>query len=85
METLIGEDAYEEQTEYLRETGKGKRSGPSKEENASSSEKLFKNKYIRCKDDEHEWFDCPKYNKNSKFYTVIERRQPSKLRRNFGC
>ena len=29
--------------------------------------KEFKNKCNRCTDD-HEWYDCPKYNKNSKAY-----------------
>ena len=32
----------------------------------------FKTKCTRCKDDEHEWFDCPKYNKNSQFYKAGE-------------
>ena len=41
-----------------------------KEDNKSSGN--FKNKCTRCKDDEHEWFDCPKYNKNSKFYKARE-------------
>jgi len=31
-----------------------------------------KNKCTRCKDDDHEWFDCPNHNKNSKFYKARE-------------
>ena len=41
-----------------------------KEDNKSSGN--FKNKCTRYKDDEHEWFDCPKYNKNSKLYKARE-------------
>ena len=41
-----------------------------KEDNKSSGN--FKNKCTRCKDDKHEWFDCPKYNKNSKLYKARE-------------
>ena len=46
-----------------KETGHQKR-------NAESSG--FKNKCTRCKDDDHEWFDCPKYNKMSKPYKARE-------------
>mmetsp|Transcript_57964 Transcript_57964/g.67648 ORF Transcript_57964/g.67648 Transcript_57964/m.67648 type:complete len:302 (+) Transcript_57964:88-993(+) len=29
---------------------------------------IFKNKCTRCKDDEHDWYDCPIYNEKSKAY-----------------
>ena len=41
-----------------------------KKDNESSGN--FKNKCTRYKDDEHEWFNCPKYNKMFKFYKARE-------------
>ena len=32
----------------------------------------FKNKCTWCKDDDHEWYDCPKYNVKSKYYKARE-------------
>ena len=36
--------------------------------NLDSDGNLFRNKCTRCKDDDHEWFDCPMYNERSKAY-----------------
>lgn len=66
LRMLEKEEKHEKQIKLkARETGHQKR-------NAGSSGKIFNNKCTRCKDDEHEWFDCPKYNKNSKVYKARE-------------
>ena len=47
------------------------------QQNKGTESSGFKNKCTRCKDDDHEWFDCPKYNKMSKPYKAREAAEKS--------
>ena len=47
------------------------------QQNKGTESSGFKYEYTRCKDNDHEWFDCPKYNKMSKPYKAREAAEKS--------
>mmetsp|Transcript_15769 Transcript_15769/g.19209 ORF Transcript_15769/g.19209 Transcript_15769/m.19209 type:complete len:186 (-) Transcript_15769:331-888(-) len=62
-----------------KHTENNKRQKRNREEKGGSG---FRNKCARC-DDDHKWFDCPEYNKNSKAYKEYEKSAKEKRKRNF--
>ena len=62
----------EEKDENHRKQIKEKSKEVFKRKKDEGSSGTFKNKCTRCKDNDHEWFDCPTFNKNLKFYKARE-------------
>eukprot|EP00592_Proboscia_alata_P012805 CAMPEP_0194393894 /NCGR_PEP_ID=MMETSP0174-20130528/123548_1 /TAXON_ID=216777 /ORGANISM="Proboscia alata, Strain PI-D3" /LENGTH=287 /DNA_ID=CAMNT_0039189621 /DNA_START=367 /DNA_END=1231 /DNA_ORIENTATION=- len=66
QEYLIESEKKEKGNRDLKDENRSR--GKNDQKNFDSDGFIFKNKCTRCKDDEHDWYDCPIYNEKSKAY-----------------